>query len=74
MRKCKTVSFDLTDAYEKELLKHAESKHKFSKYIKRLIDKDKNGAPIGGAPEPIKTEIEQESKPKPDKKAMQSYF
>lgn len=68
MRKCKTVSFDLEDAFELELLEHAESNGKFSKYIKRLIDKDKNGANIT-APDPIKNDISDE-----DKSAMDSYF
>lgn len=43
MRKCKTVSFDLTDTFEAGLLAHAEANGKFSKYIKRLIQQDKNG-------------------------------
>lgn len=42
-RKCKTVSFDKDDPFEANLLKFAESNGKFSKYIKRLIQKDKEG-------------------------------
>lgn len=42
-RKCKTVSFDKEDAFEGDLLAYAESKGKFSKYVKRLIQKDKEG-------------------------------
>lgn len=36
------VSFNLLDEYEKELFKHAtkEVNGKFSKYIKRLIERD----------------------------------
>lgn len=44
MRKCKTTSFDLSDPFEKELLEYAEQQGKFSRYIKRLIEKDKEGA------------------------------
>lgn len=43
-RKCKTISFDLTDGFERDLLDHAEANGKFSKYIKRLIQEDKNGS------------------------------
>lgn len=56
-RKCKTVSFDLKDGFEKDLLQHAEKKGKFSKYIKRLIQKDREGgvaiaaAPIDQVPD-----------------------
>ncbi|MGG0667687.1 hypothetical protein ABE073_04075 [Lederbergia citrisecunda] len=42
-RKCKTVSFDLTDEVEVRLLGNAESKGNFSRYMKRLIEKDLNG-------------------------------
>lgn len=44
-RKNKSVSFDLTDAYEKQLLEHAEKAEngKYSKYIKRLIANDMKG-------------------------------
>lgn len=38
-RQCKTVSFDLEDAFERQLLEHA-SKEKFSRYVKRLIARD----------------------------------
>ncbi|MEK4132033.1 hypothetical protein NYE67_20675 [Solibacillus sp. FSL W8-0474] len=44
-RKCKTVSFDKEDVFEADLLAFAESKGKFSKYIKRLIQKDREGIP-----------------------------
>lgn len=44
-RKCKTVSFDKEDPFEGDLLAFAESKGKFSKYVKRLIQKDKEGIP-----------------------------
>lgn len=39
------VSFNLTDAYEKELLAFAlkEDHGPFSKYVKRLIDRDRTG-------------------------------
>lgn len=43
MRKCKTVSFDLTDEVEVELLLLAEEKGNFSRYVKRLIERDKSG-------------------------------
>lgn len=40
-RKVQPVSFNLSDPFEKELLNHAISKGAFSKYIKRLIQRDK---------------------------------
>lgn len=40
-RKCKTVSFDLSDKHEEDLLKYAESCGKFSRYVKRLIEEDR---------------------------------
>lgn len=44
-RKCKSISFDLTDAFEVELLAFAESvEHgKFSRFMKRLIADAKRG-------------------------------
>ena len=44
-RKNKSISFDLTDEFEKQLLLYAEKaeKGKFSKYIKRLIANDMEG-------------------------------
>lgn len=39
----KTISFSLTDQHEAQLLKHS-SKHKFfSRYVKRLIQRDMEG-------------------------------
>lgn len=42
-RKNKSISFDLTDEFEKSLLEHAEKEDngRFSRYIKRLIADDK---------------------------------
>jgi hypothetical protein len=40
MRKIQPVSFSLTDPYEGKLLEHATSNGAFSKYIKRLIQRD----------------------------------
>lgn len=40
MRKVQPVSFSLTDPFESELLKYATSNGAFSKYIKRLIQRD----------------------------------
>ena len=45
-RKCKTVSFDLEDKYEEDLLRHVESQGKFSRYVKRLIANDMNVKPL----------------------------
>lgn len=45
VRKCKTTSFDLSDAYEAELLRHAEDQGNYSRYVKRLIARDKEGVP-----------------------------
>lgn len=41
MRKVQPVSFNLDDPYEKELLDHATDSKIFSKYVKRLIQADK---------------------------------
>lgn len=67
MRKCKTISFDTTDEIEDKLLQHAESKGNFSRYVKRLIEKDRSGWGVAGGNgiegiefEDIKTEIEDE--------------
>lgn len=45
-RKNKSTSFNLNDAYELELLKHAEQQENgnFSRYVKRLIVKDRDGS------------------------------
>lgn len=43
MRKCKSISFDTGDEIEEILLQHAERKGNFSRYVKRLIEKDMNG-------------------------------
>lgn len=47
-RKNKSISFDLTDGFEKKLLEYVEmdDKGKFSKYIKRLIANDMQGRPM----------------------------
>jgi hypothetical protein len=42
-RKVQPVSFNLSDPYEKELFNYATSKGAFSKYIKRLIQREKEG-------------------------------
>lgn len=43
MRQVKSISFDLSDEFERGLLNHAEKNGKFSRYIKRLIQRDKDG-------------------------------
>lgn len=40
-RKVQSISFNLEDPFEKELLEHAMTKGFFSKYVKRLIQRDK---------------------------------
>lgn len=40
MRKIQPVSFSLTDPFEEKLLEYAISNGAFSKYIKRLIQRD----------------------------------
>lgn len=40
MRKIQPVSFSLTDPFEEKLLEYATSNGAFSKYIKRLIQRD----------------------------------
>lgn len=63
-RKVQPVSFSLTDPFEKELLEFAIQKG-FSKYVKRLIQRDKEGMAI-----PAQFEIED----MPPKKAVASSF
>lgn len=48
VRKTKSISFDLTDEYEKRLLEHVEKveKGRFSRYIKRLIANDMEGRQV----------------------------
>jgi len=48
------VSFNMTDDFERGLWEHAVKKG-FSKYVKRLIDRDMNNTPI-----PMSTTIEVE--------------
>ncbi len=42
-RKVKQVSFSLDDDFERKLYEHADAQI-FSKYVKRLIDRDLNGS------------------------------
>jgi hypothetical protein len=58
MRKVQPVSFSLDDQFEKALLEHALSNGKFSKYVKRLIQRDKEGGHV------VVPEIEKEIQPK----------
>lgn len=44
-RKLQPVSFNLDDPFEVQLLNYAKEKN-FSRYVKRLIQRDKEGAPI----------------------------
>lgn len=39
-RKTKSISFDLNDKIEAEILEYAETKKNFSRYVKRLIQTD----------------------------------
>lgn len=65
-RKVQPVSFSLNDPFEKELLEYAISKG-FSKYVKRLIQRDKEGAAIQV---PVHVELED----KPPKKGDAASF
>ena len=62
-RKIRPVSFNLLDPYEVELNEFVKTKGKFSKYVKRLIQKDKEG-----------TLIMVQSEEKPKKKGVASSF
>lgn len=44
-RKVQPVSFSLSDPFERELLEYAMSKG-FSKFVKRLIQRDKEGVEV----------------------------
>lgn len=52
MRKIKSTSFNVDDEFEKELLLYAEQKENgnFSRYIKRLIIKDRDNENIVRVP------------------------
>lgn len=74
MRKTKSVSFDLGDAFERRLLERAQTE-KFSRYVKRLIAADL-GSPgkvpsapsVEAAPAPaIKT-------PEPNRDALATFL
>jgi hypothetical protein len=45
-RKIVSVSFSLDDPFEKELYEYVLTKGVFSRYIKRLIDKDRILIPV----------------------------
>ena len=62
-RKIRPVSFNLLDPYEVELNEFVKNKGKFSKNVKRLIQKDKEG-----------TFIMVQSEEKPKKKGVASSF
>ncbi|MGE6894578.1 hypothetical protein [Priestia flexa] len=49
----KDVSFSHNDPHEVELLNHALRQGVFSRYIKRLIDRDMQGAPVKRQSEPM---------------------
>lgn len=52
MRKIKSTSFNVNDEFEKELLLYAEQKENgnFSRYIKRLIVKDRDNENVAHIP------------------------
>lgn len=53
-RKVRPVSFNLDDLHEKRLLDHA-NQYIFSKYVKRLIERDMNGmVEVNDEPETFK--------------------
>jgi hypothetical protein len=59
----KSISFDLTDEFEAELLKYAEKeyngkKRNFSRYVKRLIQADKASGGLIGNPPTIKRHVD----------------
>lgn len=50
-RKVQPVSFNLEDAYERDLYQYALEQQKFfSRYVKRLIEADRSGAALKQAP------------------------
>ena len=52
MRKIQPVSFSLTDPFEQELYNYATNNGAFSKYVKRLIQRDMERRHIKKAPAP----------------------
>lgn len=68
-RDVKSVAFSLTDAYESQLYAHAQTKGKFSAYVKRLIDRDMLSGghtppPVAHTP-PIPSYTPQQAAPEP---------
>ena len=77
-RTTKSISFNLVDEFDRQLLAHAEKvnsygkKRNFSKYVKRLIEKDMLKDSVG-ATEIIKIEVVKEVD-ESSKKAMNSFL
>lgn len=69
-RQPKSVSFDLTNAFEVKLLNHAEDDQhgNFSEFVKRLIARDLEGRNVSY---PLETQLELEED---DKEAMGGFL
>jgi hypothetical protein len=66
--KVKGVAFNVSDIDESKLLTHAEKRSNFSAYIKRLIQRDLDGAFVKYISKPIQ---EEQSKIKLNEKFME---
>lgn len=71
-RQPKSVSFDLTDAYEVDLLNYAEDeKHgNFSEFVKRLIARHKDGM----QPQHVILDVPANEESEKDKEAMNVFL
>lgn len=78
-RTTKSISFNLVDEFDMQLLAHAEKvnsygkKRNFSKYVKRLIERDMLNASLGRAEDKI-VQSNQAYKDEDSKKAMDSFL
>lgn len=46
MRRVKSISFNIVDPFEKQLLDHSKQYSNFSVYVKRLIQRDMEGGSV----------------------------
>lgn len=69
-RAVKSISFKLSDPFERQLLEHTEQFSNFSTYIKRLIQRDKEGIHV---PQSVHFSPVEEQHDE-DAEAMEGYF
>lgn len=69
------VSFNVEDDYERKLLEYALSQQKyFSRYVKRLIEKDREGVPAAITPQPVQTVTKVKDDSKKNQRLVSSFL